>query len=79
MARAPFLVSATLDRNVASAHGRREFVRVRLFEDDGGYRAAPVPGRSGLVRTMVGADGLVEIGRDVEGLDEGSLVRVELI
>jgi molybdopterin molybdotransferase len=77
-ARAPVLVSATLDRNIASAHGRQEFVRVRLTEDGGGYRAEPVPGRSGLVRTMVGADGLVEVGRDVEGLDEGSVVRVEL-
>ncbi|MEN8149103.1 MAG: gephyrin-like molybdotransferase Glp [Planctomycetota bacterium] len=76
--RRSVLVPATLTRNLASAHGRREFVRVRLRERDGTLRAEPVPGRSGLVRTMVGADGLIEIGRDVEGLFEGSVVRVEL-
>ena len=71
-------VPARLMRNVASAHGRRDFIRVRLVDEDGGYGAEPVLGRSGLVRTMVQADGLVEIGRDVEGLDDGALVRVEL-
>ena len=72
-------VSATLSRNVASVHGRLEFLRVRLEETDGRLRAIPVPGKSGLIRTMVEADGLVEIGRDIEGLDEGVDVLVELL
>jgi len=70
-------VPALLSRNVASVHGRRDFLRVRLEERDGRLFAVPVLGKSGLIRTMVEADGLVEIARDVEGLVEGSEVRVE--
>ena len=33
--------------------------------------AIPVLGKSGLIRTMVEAEGLLEIDRDVEGLDRG--------
>ena len=72
-------VSARLSRNVSSVHGRRDFLRVRLEERDGAMLAIPVLGKSGLIRTMVLADGLVEIDRDAEGLDEGTEVRVELL
>ena len=70
---------ARLSRNVASVHGRREFVRVGLEERDGQLFAVPVPGKSGLIRSMVEADGLVEIGRDTEGLEAGVEVLVELL
>jgi molybdopterin molybdotransferase len=70
-------VPARLSRNVASVHGRRDFLRVRLEERDGRLLAIPVLGKSGLIRTMVLADGIVAIGRDVEGLDEGAEVLVE--
>jgi len=69
-------VPATLTRNVASVHGRRDYVRVRLEERDGKLHAIPVLGKSGLIRTMVEADGLVEIDRDTEGLDPGTEVLV---
>jgi molybdopterin molybdotransferase len=70
-------VPARLSRNVASVHGRRDFLRVRLEDRDGDLWAVPVLGKSGLIRTMVEADGLVEIDRDVEGLEEGAEVLVE--
>ena len=69
-------VPARLSRNVASVHGRLDFVRVRLEDGADGLRAVPVLGKSGLLRTMVEADGLVEIGRDSEGLEEGAEVQV---
>ncbi len=69
-------VRARLSRNVASVHGRWDYVRVRLEERDGEWLAVPVLGKSGLIRTMVEAHGLVEIERDAEGLDEGAEVRV---
>jgi len=72
-------VPARLSRNVASVHGRRDFVRVRLEERDGERFAVPVLGKSGLIRTMVEAEGLIEIDRDAEGLDEGAEVRVALL
>ncbi|MCU0691690.1 MAG: molybdopterin molybdotransferase MoeA, partial [Polyangiaceae bacterium] len=65
-------VSARLRRNVASVHGRRDYVRVRLEQQDGEMWAVPVLGKSGLLRPMVQADGIVEIGRDVEGLEQGA-------
>jgi molybdopterin molybdotransferase len=74
-----FRVPAVLRRNVASVHGRRDFVRVRLEERDGRVLAYPVLGKSGLIRTMVEADGYIEIDRDSEGLDEGTEVRVALM
>jgi molybdopterin molybdotransferase len=38
--------------------------------------AEPVLGKSGLINTMVKADGLIEIGLNTEGLDEGVMVEV---
>jgi molybdopterin molybdotransferase len=72
-------VPARLTRNVASVHGRRDYLRVRLENRDGQLWAAPVLGKSGLIRTMVEADGLVEIDRDAEGLDQGAEVQVHLL
>ena len=69
-------VRARLSRNVASAQGRRDFVRVTLGQEDHGLIAKPVLGKSGLIRTMVHADGLLEIGDHVEGLEKDALVDI---
>jgi len=68
---------ARLSRNLASVHGRRQFVRVRLEERAGELWAVPAVGKSGLIRTTVESDGLVEIGENSEGLSEGALVLVQ--
>lgn len=70
---------ARLSRNLASVHGREDYVRVSIgTEPDGTVIAQPVLGKSGLISTMVKADGLIRIGRDVEGLNKGSMVNVML-
>lgn len=88
-------IPATLTRNVPSAQGRTDFIRVRLtrekdidpalakggtlsgsVEGTGGFLAVPVLGKSGLIRTMVMADGLLEIGENVEGMEKGDPVMV---
>ncbi|MFY9942375.1 MAG: gephyrin-like molybdotransferase Glp [Desulfobacterales bacterium] len=69
-------LTARLTRNLASAQGRTEFVRVRLIEQNGELWAQPVLGKSGLIHTMVQADGLVRIGQNTEGLEKGSPVAV---
>ena len=71
-----FRLPARLSRNLASAQGRVDYVRVRLIEKEDGLWAEPVLGKSGLINTMVRADGLIEIGRDAEGLDKGEKVLV---
>ena len=77
--RQKWKIPALLTRNIASAQGRTDFVRVRLIQKNGQLMAEPVLGKSGLIRTMVKADGLIEIGTNTEGLDKGAKVDVMLI
>lgn len=72
-------VKARLSRNVASVPGRVDFVRVRLVKDSEGLQAEPILGKSGLLRTMVEADGLIEIDMNSEGLDKNSEVTVYIL
>ncbi len=72
-------IPAVLTRNVSSAQGRTDFIRVRLIQKDGVVLAEPILGKSGLINTMVKADGLIEIGINTEGLDKGSPVGVMLL
>ena len=74
----PVWVSARLSRNMASAQGRVDFVRVRLTERYGQTWAEPVLGASGLIRTMVEADGMIAIAKNSEGVEQGAEVEVWL-
>jgi molybdopterin molybdotransferase len=71
-------VRAALARNVPSVHGRQDYVRVRLEHDHQGFIAHPILGKSGLISTMVKADGLIEIGLNEEGRAKGAAVDVML-
>ncbi len=71
-----FPVEAVLSRNLASAQGRVDYVRVRLYQERGVTMAEPILGKSGLINTMVKADGLIAIGMNTEGLEQGALVKV---
>ena len=71
-----FRLTAQLSRNVASSQGRVDYIRVRLYQDRGILWAEPILGKSGLINTMVKADGLIEIDMNTEGLDKGALVEV---
>ncbi|MEJ2039163.1 MAG: molybdopterin molybdotransferase MoeA, partial [Desulfosarcinaceae bacterium] len=70
---------ARLSRNLASVQGRIDYVRVRLSEKEGQRWAEPVLGASGLIRTMIAADGLAAIPLNSEGLDAGTEIEVLLI
>jgi molybdopterin molybdotransferase len=69
-------LQAKLSRNVASRQGRIDFIRVQLRREEGRLWADPVLGKSGLISTMVNADGLIEIDINTEGLDKGAEVEV---
>jgi molybdopterin molybdotransferase len=71
-------IAARLSRNLESAPGRVDFVRVRLFQRQGETWAEPILGKSGLIRTMVEADGLIAIDMNTEGLEQGESVAVQL-
>ena len=73
-------IQVTCGEQIPSTIGREEYVRVSLQNDkhDTLPIATPVYGKSGLLRPLVAADGLLVIGRDVEGLDKNALARVLL-
>jgi molybdopterin molybdotransferase len=71
-------VRARLARRISSATGRTDYLRVRLEHRDGTLWALPILGKSGLITTMVGADGLAVIPDPVEGVEAGEEVTVEV-
>jgi molybdopterin molybdotransferase len=69
-------VTATLARNIESAGGREDYVRVRLSRGPDGLVADPVFGKSGLISILVESHGLVKIDMNTEGLYQGQRVKV---
>jgi len=86
------LVPAILTRSVASAQGRRDYLRVKLhaLPDQPAtrpqantslqplYEAEPIMGASGLISGIAAADGLMLCPENREGYDAGDTVMVEL-
>lgn len=73
-----FPLRAQLTRNLRSAPGREDFIRVKLFLQQGNLCAEPVLGKSGLITTLVKADGLARIPAGKEGVEAGEMVEVKL-
>ncbi len=71
-------IKARLSKNISSTHGREEHVRVLVEERDGEVWAVPVLGKSGLIRTLVIADGTVIVPARSRGIQEGEVVEVGL-
>jgi len=71
-------VRAFFGRNLASSTGREDHIRVALELKDDGLWARPILGKSGLIRTLVEADGVVVIPRNKNGIYEGETVEVKL-
>lgn len=71
-------LSAKIARNVPSAVGRTDYIRVKLEEREDGLWAVPVFGKSGLISTLVESEGIVEIAANKEGIVEGESVKVHL-
>ena len=70
---------AVLSRNIASRQGREDYIRVRLDASTPGTpQAVPVPGLSGLLRTLLDSQGVVRIPARLEGLEAGTPVDVLL-
>jgi molybdopterin molybdotransferase len=71
-------LKARLTRNLASAQGRDDYIRVALHLGAEGWEAEPILGKSGLISTLVRSDGLIRIDRFTEGLERGEEVEVTL-
>jgi molybdopterin molybdotransferase len=72
-------VKAVMTRKVATALGRKNFVRVRVIQKNGEFNAEPVSARgSGAISTMTRANGFVIVPENREGILEGELATVHL-
>jgi molybdopterin molybdotransferase len=69
---------ALFSRNLSSSIGREEHVRVSVEKRNGALWAVPILGKSGLVSTLVKADGIVIVPMNKSGVYEGEEVEVRL-
>ena len=73
------IVSAVMTRKVATALGRKNFVRVKVTQKNGEFRAEPVSARgSGAISTMIRGNGFVVVPENKEGVKEGEVVAVRM-
>lgn len=71
-------VEARLMRNVNSAAGRLDVVRVDLAREDGAICAYPVLGKSGAISTLSRAHGYFLIDEESQGCPRGATINVYL-
>jgi molybdopterin molybdotransferase len=72
------LIEAELSRNVESASGRDDYIRVKLIKKGDNLIAEPIFGKSGLLSPLVEADGLIRVDMNTEGLYQGQKIKVLL-
>ncbi len=75
----PDTLKAKLSRQVASALGQEEFIRVKLGSVSGKLIATPVTRGAGALMSLVRADGIIRVPAPIEGLAAGQEVQVELL
>ncbi len=75
----PEILKAKISRQVASALGQEEFLRVKVGKVGDNFVATPVSRGAGLLMSLVRADGFVRIPAMSEGIGAGSEIDVELM
>jgi len=74
------MVQARLTQPVVRKDGRRHYLRVRLYETDDGYEATLTGDQgSGILNSLVQADGLAVIPEEVDYLPAGAMIQVVLL
>lgn len=71
-------IKAKIARNISSSPGRQEHIAVYLEEREGELWAVPILGKSGLITTLIKADGTAVIPLRKLGVEEGETVEVRL-
>lgn len=85
-------LTARLTVNLSSQAGREDWIPVKLApfhlpplsqkkagEQEGGWSAEPIFGKSNLIFTLAAADGMLRIPPDATGLSAGEVVMVQLL
>jgi putative molybdopterin biosynthesis protein len=75
----PGKINANLSRQVASALGQEEFIRVKLGSVAGKLIATPVTRGAGALMSLVRADGIIRVPAPSEGIAANHEVTVELL
>jgi molybdopterin molybdotransferase len=71
-------IKAKIARNISSSPGREEHIAVYLEEREGELWAVPILGKSGLITTLIKADGTAVIPLRKLGVEEGETIEVRL-
>ncbi|MGL5346627.1 MAG: molybdopterin biosynthesis protein [Peptostreptococcaceae bacterium] len=72
-------IKATITKRIMSSLKYEEFIRVKLGYINGKYIATPVKRGAGTVTSLVHADGVLRVHQNIEGIEEGEIVEVELL
>jgi molybdopterin molybdotransferase len=73
------VIVATLSERITKRAGRLHFVRVRLIREGDGFRATPTGAQGSHVQSsLVGCDGVARFPKDLEQMEAGTRVEVEV-
>jgi molybdopterin molybdotransferase len=73
------VIKAKITKRITTTLGRKTFVRVHVFQQNGEFFAEPISARgSGIISTMTKANGYVVVPENQEGLEEAESVNVHL-
>lgn len=73
------IVKAKLAKSIYSQAGRTDFVRIQLKEENGELWAYPLLTKSGLITTLIKANGILCIPEELLGYEKEEIVEVELL
>lgn len=68
-------IDARLSRSVASAQGRRDYIRCHLEQEEGEFVAQPLRSPSAVLGSLLAAEGLVICPENLEGLSKNQQVK----
>jgi molybdopterin molybdotransferase len=71
-------LKAKMAKNISSVSGREDHIRVKVEKEGEEFYAHPILGKSGLITTLVDADGIVIIPPNKLGINAGEEVTVRL-
>ena len=72
-------IKAILEKSLSSQAGREDYIRVSLKKENSLIKAIPLLTKSGLIFSLVKADGILKIPEDLLGFSKGEEVEIELI
>ncbi|WP_318506693.1 substrate-binding domain-containing protein [Bacillus sp. T3] len=72
-------VKAKLGRRIVSTMGAEDFIRMNIGYVNGHFVANPLTRAAGVTMSLVRADGLLIVGPDIIGYEQGDVVEIELL